>query len=233
MKFFKNHHQLVTVLERIWPNFNKVGDRSMVENADKSSGHNAYITLVAALGNPGHQYAATRHNIAQQMIEKLSFFPELEWQQKFKGEYSYFVMGGRKVYFLAPLTYMNLSGESLLPTMKYFKIPMEEVLVVHDELELNFGVLGFKQGGGLAGHNGLRSVASALGTQDFKRMRLGISRPDHTDITSYVLGNFSPGEQAILPTYLEEAAKILEICLVEEFEVILKKYRKKNLLLTE
>jgi PTH1 family peptidyl-tRNA hydrolase len=127
---------------------------------------------------------------------------------------------------------MNLSGESLVPMMQFFKIPMEEILIVHDELELDFGVLGFKQGGGLAGHNGLRSIAAALGTQDFKRMRLGISRPAHTDITSYVLGNFSPGEQAILPTYLEEAAKILEICLMEEFDNILKKYRKQNLLLS-
>lgn len=203
----------------------------MIETEDKGNSQKSCITLVAALGNPGHQYASTRHNIAQQMIEKLSFFPELDWQQKFKGEYSYFVIGGRKVYFLAPLTYMNLSGESLLPMMKYFRIPMDEILIVHDELELDFGVLGFKQGGGLAGHNGLRSIASVLGTKDFKRMRLGISRPDHTDITSYVLGNFSSGEQAILSTYLEEAAKILEICLVEDFEEMLKKYRKKNLLL--
>ncbi|HLP45185.1 MAG TPA: aminoacyl-tRNA hydrolase [Candidatus Deferrimicrobium sp.] len=204
----------------------------MTENGDKDSGIDSSITLVAALGNPGNQYAATRHNIAQQLIEKLSFFPELEWQHKFKGEYSSIVIGGRKVYFLAPLTYMNLSGESLQPMMQFFRIPLEEVLVIHDELELDFGVLGFKQGGGLAGHNGLRSIAAVLGTRDFKRMRLGISRPAHTDITSYVLGNFSPGEQAILPTYLEEAAKILEICLVEDFNSIVKKYRKQNLLLS-
>lgn len=197
-----------------------------------SENRNSSITMVAALGNPGNQYSATRHNIAQQMIEKLSFLPELDWQHKFKGEYSTYILGGRKVYFLVPLTYMNLSGESLVPMMQFFKIPMEEILIVHDELELDFGVLGFKQGGGLAGHNGLRSIAAALGTQDFKRMRLGISRPAHTDITSYVLGNFSPGEQAILPTYLEEAAKILEICLMEEFDNILKKYRKQNLLLS-
>jgi PTH1 family peptidyl-tRNA hydrolase len=204
----------------------------MTENADNvdNGSNDSPITLVMALGNPGAQYAATRHNIAWQMIEKLSFFDELDWQQKFKGEYSSTVIAGRKAYFLAPLTYMNLSGQSLLPMMQFFKIPMEEVLVIHDELELDFGVLSFKQGGGLAGHNGLRSIADVLGTRDFKRLRLGISRPTHPDITSYVLGNFSPGEQAILPTYLEEAAKVLEICLTEGFDSMLKKYRKQNLL---
>jgi peptidyl-tRNA hydrolase, PTH1 family len=206
----------------------------MTENADNvdNGSNDSPITLVMALGNPGAQYAATRHNIAWQMIEKLSFFDELDWLQKFKGEYSSMVIAGRKVYFLAPLTYMNLSGQSLLPMMQFFKIPMEEVLVIHDELELDFGVLSFKQGGGLAGHNGLRSIADVLGTRDFKRMRLGISRPTHPDITSYVLGNFSPGEQAILPTYLEEAAKVLEICLTEGFDSMLKKYRKQNLLIS-
>lgn len=188
------------------------------------------ITLVAALGNPGAQYETTRHNIAWQMVEKLSFFPDLEWQQKFRGEYTSISIVGRKVYFLAPLTYMNRSGQSVLPIMQYFKIPLEELLVVHDDLELDFGVLGFKNGGGLAGHNGLRSIAAALGTRDFKRFRLGISRPSHSDITSYVLGDFSPGEQVLLPTYLEEAAKCLEECLTEDFDTMIGKYRKHSVI---
>jgi PTH1 family peptidyl-tRNA hydrolase len=188
------------------------------------------ITLVAALGNPGTQYETTRHNIAWQMIEKLSFFPDLEWQQKFRGEYTAISIEGRKVNFLAPLTFMNRSGQSVLPIMQYFKIPLEELLVVHDELELDFGVLGFKKGGGLAGHNGLRSIAATLGTRDFKRFRLGISRPPHSDITSYVLGNFSPDEQVLLPTYLEEAAKLLEECLTEDFDTMIRKYRKHSVI---
>lgn len=188
------------------------------------------ISLVAVLGNPGAQYEKTRHNIAWQMVEYLSFFDDLNWKEKFKGEYTTASIDGRKVYFLAPLTYMNRSGESLLAMMQFFKIPMEEVLVVHDELELDFGVLGFKQGGGLAGHNGLRSITSVLGTRDFKRLRLGISRPSHSDITSYVLGNFSPDETAVLPTFLEGAADLLEKCLTEDFAVMAKQYRKEKLL---
>ena len=95
---------------------------------------------------------------------------------------------------------------------------------------INFGVFGFKQGGGLAGHNGLRSIAACLETRDFKRMRMGISRPPYSDITSYVLGNFSYDEQAVLPIYLEKAAKLLEVCLREDFDSMVKNYRKKDTL---
>ena len=98
------------------------------------------------------------------------------------------------------------------------------------ELELDFGVIGFKRGGGLGGHNGLRSTASCLGTRDFNRLRLGISRPPHSDITSYVLGPFSSEERIVLPTYLEEAAKLLEDCLTDGFGAMEKPYRKKQLL---
>ena len=202
-----------------------------VSNRDKMTAQDASpISLVAVLGNPGAQYQTTRHNIAWQMVEYLSFFNNLDWKEKFKGEYATVSINGEKIYLLAPLTYMNRSGDSLLPMMQFFKIPMEEILVVHDELELDFGVLGFKQGGGLAGHNGLRSIASVLGTRDFKRLRLGISRPSHGDITSYVLGNFSTDERAVLPTFLEGAADLLEKCLTEDFAVMAKKYRKEKII---
>lgn len=202
-----------------------------VSNRDKMAAQDGSpISLVAVLGNPGAQYEATRHNIAWQMVEHLSFFNDLDWKEKFKGEYASVSINGGKVYFLAPLTYMNRSGDSVLPMMQFFKIPMEEILVVHDELELDFGVLGFKQGGGLAGHNGLRSIASVLGTRDFKRLRLGISRPSHGDITSYVLGNFSSDERAVLPTFLEGAAELLEKCLAEDFDVMAERYRKEKII---
>ena len=197
-----------------------------MENRNNNSGSS--IVLVVALGNPGNQYETTRHNIAWQMVEYLPFYNDLVWKQKFRGEYASISIDDRKVFFLEPQTYMNRSGLSLLPIMQFYKIEMEEVLVIHDELGLDFGVLGFKEGGGLAGHNGLRSVTDCLGTRDFKRMRLGISRPTHSDITSYVLGNFSNDEQSVLPFYLEEAAKLLEVCLREDFDSMVKKYRKKD-----
>lgn len=189
------------------------------------------ILLVAALGNIGNQYETTRHNIAWQLIEYLPFYNELNWQEKFNGLYATYTIDGEKVYFIKPQTFMNLSGRSVGPLMQFFKIDPARLLVIHDELELDFGVMGFKSGGGLAGHNGLRSVAQVLGTQDFQRMRMGIGRPAHPDITSYVLGNFSPDERIELPTYLEKSAGILAECLAAaSFGNMLKKHRKTRLL---
>ena len=125
---------------------------------------------------------------------------------------------------------MNLSGESVQPMAHFFKIKFNEILVIHDDIELDFGVIGFKTGGGLAGHNGLRSVVNALGTREFKRMRLGISRPTHGKVEAYVLSNFSNDEKIILPTYLDKAANLLEQCLTEDFNTIEKKHKKEMLL---
>jgi PTH1 family peptidyl-tRNA hydrolase len=188
------------------------------------------MKLVAVLGNPGAQYEHSRHNIAWQMLEKLSFYDELDWQNKFKGEFAVHSSSGEKVFFLKPLTYMNRSGESIREITAFFKISIEDILVVHDELELDFGVVGFKRNGGLAGHNGLRSTAASLGTRDFDRLRLGISRPNHSDITSYVLGEFSEEEQAVLPAYLEEAASLLELFLTEGFDSAKEQFKKKRLI---
>jgi PTH1 family peptidyl-tRNA hydrolase len=187
--------------------------------------------LVVALGNYGYQYARTRHNIAWQMTDMLSFYDELHWQEKFKGEYASIRLPDRdeKVFFLKPMTYMNLSGQSLIAMMQFFKIELDEILVIHDELELDYGVVGFKRGGGLGGHNGLRSVTSSLGTRDFNRMRLGISRPSHKDISSYVLGPFSEEEDITLPTYHENAAQLLEDALIKGFDSLERSHRKKKI----
>jgi PTH1 family peptidyl-tRNA hydrolase len=185
--------------------------------------------LIAALGNPGQEYRLTRHNIAWQMIEYLSVFPDLKWDSKFRGDLATFKPEsgeGKKIYLLCPLTFMNLSGESISAVMRFFKMDLEDLLVIHDDLELDFGIMGYKKGGGLAGHNGLRSVASCLGTRDFNRLRMGISKPSHGDITPYVLGHFSLDEQAVLPVFLEETARILETNLMEDMDTLVKKYKK-------
>ena len=201
----------------------------MPEN-NQNQENDSPISLVAALGNPGAQYAHTRHNIAWQMIEYLSFFPDLDWKEKFNGEYALRRFGDDVVFFLKPLTFMNRSGISLAALMNFYQLEPEEILVIHDELELDFGVVSFKRGGGLGGHNGLRSTSATLGTRDFNRLRLGISRPAHRDITSYVLGPFSREEQPFLPLYFEEAAKLLEFCLTQGFDAAEKKYRKKKVI---
>jgi len=124
---------------------------------------------------------------------------------------------------------MNLSGEGVILTMDFFKIQPEELLIIHDELELPFGFISLKNGGGLGGHNGLRSIESSIGTRNFKRMRLGISKPFHGNITPYVLGGFSIEEKTFLPSFLEKSAEILSKTVEsEDFNNMIKKYRKYN-----
>ena len=184
------------------------------------------IKLIAALGNPGPEYLSSRHNSAWQLIEYLSFFEELKWQEKFNGSMTDFKIGGEKIHIILPKTFMNRSGISLAAAAKFYKIIPDEILVIHDDLELNFGIVGFKYGGGLGGHNGLRSVTSSLGTRDYNRFRIGISRPVHNDITSYVLGKFNKEEQEDLPFLLSESASLLELNFDLDFKEIGLKQRK-------
>ncbi len=184
------------------------------------------IKLIAALGNPGREYLSSRHNAAWQLIEYLSFFEELKWQEKFNGTMTDFKIGGEKIHIILPKTFMNRSGTSLAAVAKFYKIIPDEILVIHDDLELNFGIVGFKYGGGLGGHNGLRSITSSLGTRDFNRFRIGISRPAHNDITSYVLGKFNKEEREDLPFLLSESASLLELNFDLDYKEIGPKQRK-------
>jgi len=184
------------------------------------------IKLTAFLGNPGKTYAKTRHNIAWLLTQETPFTRHVRWKKKFQGRYAEKIIVGEKCIFLKPETYMNKSGESVRASAQFFHINAQEVLVVHDDIELAFGQIAFKMDGGLAGHNGLRSIASALGTRNFHRLRLGISQPPNSDVSSYVLRPFSSEEQEVLPRYLEKAAEALQYCLTEGIELAEKKYTK-------
>jgi len=175
------------------------------------------IKLIAALGNPGIEYQMTRHNIAWQFVKYLSFFDELDWKTKFRGSYSQYNFNGEKIHILLPETFMNRSGTGIKEASDFFKIDIDEIVVIHDELEMAFGYAGFKNGGGLGGHNGLRSMENSFGSRDFKRFRLGISRPNHNNITAYVLGKFNNKESIILPAILENASKLFEENILKEF----------------
>lgn len=160
--------------------------------------------LFCFLGNPGSQYARTRHNVAW-MVE--SAIPgSRSYQGKFKGR---FAKEGQS-YLLLPETYMNRSGESLSACAAYFSVEPEEILVVHDETELPLGSVQLRAGGGTAGHNGLKSIRRELGTAEFHRFRLGVGRPARGNLSSYVLSAFSPEEQPTLERLLEECGRILD-----------------------
>jgi PTH1 family peptidyl-tRNA hydrolase len=168
------------------------------------------LRLLVFLGNPGSTYERTRHNIAWRLLPRLTFRSELVWRGKFKGHFARHECGDRTVYLLKPLGFMNRSGESAQALMRFFKIDPSQMLVIHDEVEIEFGRWSFKRGGGTAGHNGIRSLVSALGTGEFERLRLGISRPIRGEVSSYVLGRFTEAEEAELPAFLDAAAAALQ-----------------------
>jgi len=189
------------------------------------------IKVIMFLGNPGDEHAQTRHNISWMLADSCAPFKNFGWLKKFKGVYAVQIYNGEKVYFLKPYGFMNKSGESVQYLLHFFKIKPEDLLVVHDDVELDYGWLALKKGGGLGGHNGLRSIAQRLGTHDFYRLRLGISKPDDDDeLTPYVLGKFNPEEKEQLPVFLQKSAEALEQIMTRGNATTIKKYKKVNLL---
>ncbi len=185
------------------------------------------IRLYAFLGNHGREHRGNRHNVAWQFLESLPFYAELRWERKFKGRFAVRETPAGRTWLLMPETYMNLSGDSAAELMRFFQIAPTEILAVHDELELAFGLFGFKSGGGLGGHNGLRSLEARLGTRDFARLRFGIGRPSHDDVAGYVLSDFERKEAEDLAcAVFPKAAAALELCMAEGFEAALARFPK-------
>ena len=167
--------------------------------------------LIAGLGNPGPKYELNRHNVGFMALDEMARrWGAPAFREKFKGEFTKVTVAGDEVVLLKPMTYMNLSGESVQAAMRFFKVPLEQVLCVHDELDLEFGVARLKAGGGTAGHNGLRSMVQHCGGPDFLRCRLGIGRPPRGRPEHWVLSDFGSLEQAELPAVLELAADMAE-----------------------
>jgi len=165
------------------------------------------MKLVVGLGNPGPSYARNRHNVGFRVALRFAEAHRISVDtRKFGALVGLGVAFGEKVAVVLPQTFMNVSGEAVGPAMRFFKAAPAEVTVVHDELDLPFGAVRVKVGGGHAGHNGLRSLVQHLGGPDFVRVRVGISRPPpQWDSADYVLANFSGAEEAALPTVLDGA----------------------------
>jgi peptidyl-tRNA hydrolase, PTH1 family len=151
--------------------------------------------LVAGLGNPGREYERTRHNVGWMVADELARRTGASFRGKFSGKLADARLDELRLALLKPETFMNESGRSVGAAARYFKVPAESLLVVHDDVDLEPGRLQARLGGGLAGHNGLRSIAHALGTQDFLRLRIGVGRPgrgDRRPVADYVLSAFEP-----------------------------------------
>ena len=155
--------------------------------------------LVVGLGNPGREYVHNRHNVGHMVVDELARRHDASWRSKFSGRLADVRIDDHKVGLLKPETFMNESGRSVKAAAQFFKVEPDAILVIHDESDLELGRLQARRGGGLAGHNGLRSVAQHLGTPDFLRLRVGVGRPgrgDRRDLADYVLADFEPHEDA-------------------------------------
>jgi len=173
--------------------------------------HKTDRVLVVGLGNPGSKYVGTRHNIGFVLAEALAQMARIPLsREKFKGVYGTGEFRGRPTTILLPQTYMNRSGESVSPALSFFDLEPPDCIVLHDDLDLELGDVRVKIGGGHGGHNGLRSIANQLGRKDFIRIRLGIGRPAHGNVTSYVLGRFSSEESAHLEDVIDLGLRALE-----------------------
>lgn len=174
------------------------------------------IRLLSFLGNKGSTYRNTRHNSGWLFLNHLLETLETSsWQKKFHGEYIKSTIEGLPVFLLKPLTFMNKSGESIAQMAHYFSIETDEILLVHDDIELPFGKIQLQYGGGLAGHNGLKSVKQHLGSSDFFRLRIGVGRPKQQEVSSFVLSKFSLDEEVFLPLLFSKTERLLREWLKE------------------
>lgn len=189
------------------------------------------ISLIVGLGNPGPKYAETRHNAGFWFADEIGrrCGGTFRNDAKFHGETCRIREAGRECWLLKPGTFMNRSGQSVSSFAKYFDIPMHEILVVHDELDLDAGVARLKQAGGHAGHNGLRDIISALGGRDFWRLRLGIAHPgDSRQVVDYVLGRPSKEDAQLIDGAIDNAARELPNLLTGEFQRVMHRLHATN-----
>ncbi|WP_066074268.1 aminoacyl-tRNA hydrolase [Neobacillus soli] len=184
------------------------------------------MKLIVGLGNPGKQYDQTRHNIGFEVIDGLaSQFSIPLNQSKFKGLYGVGFYKGEKVLLLKPLTYMNLSGESIRAVMDYYQIELEDLLVIYDDLDLPVGKIRLRQKGSPGGHNGIKSTVAHLGTQQFNRIRIGIDRPHPgMNIPDYVLGRFRSEEQVLTQDAVKKSVGACEAWLEKPFLQVMNEY---------
>jgi peptidyl-tRNA hydrolase, PTH1 family len=181
--------------------------------------------LVAGLGNPGREYEQTRHNVGWLVLDELARRHGGSFRSKFSGQLSELPVGEQKLALLKPETYMNESGRSIAAAARFFKVDPGELLVVHDDVDLDPERFQARLGGGLAGHNGLRSIAQALGTQDFLRLRIGVGRPgrgDRRGVSDYVLSRFDPDSD--VDALVTRAADAVETIAADGLEEAQRRY---------
>lgn len=187
--------------------------------------------IIAGLGNPGSSYQWTRHNAGFLFLDRLAQLENVTIGRKnFSGLTGEWQRDGDRHLLLKPQTFMNLSGRPVMQALQFYKVPTSRLIVVHDELDLPFGTVRLKQGGGHGGHNGLRSIMEMLGRGDFIRLRVGIGRPPHGDTVNYVLGSIPPQQMELLPRVLDGGLEMLEMLLAQGLPKAMSLFNNRNFL---
>ncbi|RKH37025.1 aminoacyl-tRNA hydrolase [Corallococcus sicarius] len=190
------------------------------------------MKLICGLGNPGREYERHRHNIGFMVVDALLSRARAELtQDKFQARVGQGTLGGERILFVEPQTFMNLSGRAVAEAARFYKVDVQDVLVIHDELDLPFGRLQLKAGGGAGGHNGLKSLVSSLGEDAFIRVRVGIGKPEGPNakerVAGYVLSNFDDGERRQLDELIARAADMTESWLRDGLATAMNRHNRK------
>lgn len=175
--------------------------------------------LLVGLGNPGSKYQHTRHNVGAMALEHIASLSSFSSKKKFQARVAETTISGKKVVLQLPDTYMNQSGIAVSAAVNFYKVPIDQIIVLHDEIDLDFAILRLKIGGGDNGHNGLKNIRLKLGSGEFLRVRIGVSRPTgFIDPADYVLSNFTTLEAQSLPDVFERVQRAIEVLLAEGLE---------------
>jgi len=179
------------------------------------------MKLIVGLGNPGKEYECTRHNVGFMAID--SYLGEVKYKEKFNAQYYELNRNNDKIIFLKPMTYMNNSGESVRKFIDYYKINLDDIIIIYDDMDFDLGQFKIKNSGSSAGHNGIKSIISHINTENFKRIRIGISRSKN-DKVNYVLGKFNTEDLEKLNKVLEIVKNIISDFLIIDFDKLMCKY---------
>ena len=185
------------------------------------------MKLIVGLGNKGNEYNNTRHNVGFMVVDNYINKNNLTLKSKLDGLYAETIINGEKVIFLKPQNYINLSGDVISKYIKYFKIDIKDILVIHDDMDLEIGTFKIRYKGGSAGHNGLKNIESNLKTNEYKRIKIGISK-NNIDKVDYVLGKFSLTELSKLNKVIDITYNIIEDFVSLSFENLMNKYNGYN-----
>ena len=185
------------------------------------------MKLIVGLGNPGKEYENTRHNIGFYMLDSY-LGSNIDWKSKFDGLYHQTVINGEKVLFLKPYKFINLSGEVVRKYVDFFKVDIADILIIHDDLDLQVGTYRLRQSGRSAGHNGLKNIECHLGTQNYKRLKIGISNNKSIDTKDYVLGRINSEDINVFNGVSKIVNNIIEDFLCYDFSLLMNRYNHKN-----